>query len=157
MALFPTCLGSVWTLGVARDIGRWFTARPRGSDNILSISFNPLLAIHGHSLAQQNFEFCYFIVNRTMGPNGLLFHFPLSPSPTPQTCTPNPNRDNPTMTNMVDRRWYELNKHIFPESVWTEFDPNTDYSNMVRRDMGGNAYLFKLNQLLSSQLWLLPG
>jgi len=44
------------------------------------------------------------------------------------------------MTKVVDPRWYERNKHIFPASVWTEFDPNTDYSNMVRWDMGGNAF-----------------
>jgi len=115
------------------------------------------LAVHGPSLAQQHFEFCYFIVNPTRGPNGL-FHFPSSPSPTPQARTPNPNRDNPTMTNMMDRRWYELNKQIFPASVWTEFDPHKDYSNMVRRDMGWNTFFFWLNQLLlSGQLSFLPG
>jgi len=77
-----------------------------------------------------------------MGPNGLLLESPSSPPPTSQTCTPNPNRDDPTMTKVVDCRWYEPNKHIFPTRVWTEFDPNADYSNMVRRDMGGYAFFF---------------
>lgn len=78
-----------------------------------------------------------------MGPNGLLFDFPSS-SPPNASSPPSPAnaKNDPTMTKVVDRRWYERNKHIFPASVWTEFDPNTDYSNMVRRDMGGNAYFF---------------
>lgn len=92
----------------------------------------------------QHFEFYYFIVNRTQGPNGLLFDYPSPLDP------PNPNgevttqggKEDPTMTKVVDRRWYERNKHIFPASVWTEFDPNTDYRNMVRRDQGGNAFFF---------------
>jgi len=46
------------------------------------------------------------------------------------------------MTDMMDRRWYELNKHTFPASVWREFDPHKDHSNMVRRDMGGNTFFF---------------
>ncbi|KAG0133083.1 XAP5, circadian clock regulator-domain-containing protein [Tuber indicum] len=83
-------------------------------------------------LRVSRFEFYYFIVNNTMGPHGLLFGFSSSPSPAFRTCAQNPNRD-PT---------YERSKHIFPASVWTEFDPNTDYSSMVRRDMGGNVFPF---------------
>ncbi|CUS12157.1 unnamed protein product [Tuber aestivum] len=116
--------------------------RMSGRREWLRVSVDDLLLVRGEVIIPHHFEFYYFIVNRTMGPNGLLFDFPSSLSPTPQTCTRNPNRDDPTMTKVVDRRWYERNKHIFPASVWTEFDPNTDYSNMVRRDMGGNAFFF---------------
>ncbi|CUS09482.1 unnamed protein product, partial [Tuber aestivum] len=108
----------------------------------LRVSVNDLLLVRSGATIPQHFEFYYFIVNPTLGPNRLLFHFPSSPSPTPQTRTPNPNRDNPTMTNMVDRRWYEVIKQIFPASVWTEFDPHKDYSNMVRQDMGRSTFFF---------------
>lgn len=50
--------------------------------------------------------------------------------------------DEPTLTKVVDRRWYEKNKHIYPASAWQEFDPEKDYSKEVRRDTGGNAYFF---------------
>ncbi|KAI9801830.1 MAG: hypothetical protein M1825_003203 [Sarcosagium campestre] len=50
---------------------------------------------------------------------------------------------DPTLTKVVDRRWYERNKHIFPASVWEEFDPEKDYSNIIRRDAGGNAFFFR--------------
>jgi protein FAM50 len=50
--------------------------------------------------------------------------------------------DDPNLTKVVDRRWYERNKHIFPASVWEEFDPEKDYSKAVKRDPGGNAFFF---------------
>ncbi|KAG9233096.1 XAP5, circadian clock regulator-domain-containing protein [Amylocarpus encephaloides] len=50
--------------------------------------------------------------------------------------------DDPTYTKVVDRRWYERNKHIFPASVWQDFDPEKDYQKEVKRDAGGNAFFF---------------
>jgi protein FAM50 len=50
--------------------------------------------------------------------------------------------DDPAFTKVVDRRWYERNKHIFPASVWQEFDPEKDYQSEVKRDVGGNAFFF---------------
>jgi len=50
--------------------------------------------------------------------------------------------DDPTYTKVVDRRWYERNKHIYPASVWQEFDPEKDYRAEIRRDPGGNAFFF---------------
>jgi len=50
--------------------------------------------------------------------------------------------DDPTSTKVVDRRWYERNKHIFPASTWEEFDPSKDYTTGVRKDTEGNAFFF---------------
>ncbi|GAB0132994.1 hypothetical protein EsDP_00001414 [Epichloe bromicola] len=50
--------------------------------------------------------------------------------------------DEPTRTKVVDRRWYERNKHIYPASTWHEFDPEKDYATEVRKDNGGNTYFF---------------
>lgn len=47
-----------------------------------------------------------------------------------------------SLTKVVDRRWYEKNKHIFPASTWEEFDPAKDYSTGVRKDTEGNAFFF---------------
>ncbi|KAK5012162.1 hypothetical protein LTR39_004288, partial [Cryomyces antarcticus] len=51
-------------------------------------------------------------------------------------------RDDATLTKVVDRRWYERNKHIYPASIWEEFDPGKDYSKGVRKDTEGNAFFF---------------
>ncbi len=50
--------------------------------------------------------------------------------------------DDPNFTKVVDRRWYERNKHIFPASVWEDFDPGKDYSKGKRQDGEGNAFFF---------------
>jgi len=48
--------------------------------------------------------------------------------------------DDPTPTKLVDRRWYERHRHIYPASVWQEFDPTKDYSSAKRTDAQGNAF-----------------
>lgn len=50
--------------------------------------------------------------------------------------------EDPTFTKVVDRRWYERNKHIYPASMWQEFDPEKDYTSEIRRDTGGNTFFF---------------
>ena len=50
--------------------------------------------------------------------------------------------DDPTITKVVDRRWYERNKHIFPASAWTEYAPDKDLSKVQRKDTEGNAFFF---------------
>ena len=51
-------------------------------------------------------------------------------------------KDNPVFTKVVDRRWYERNKHIFPASTWQDFDPDKDYTSEIKKDTGGNTYFF---------------
>lgn len=50
--------------------------------------------------------------------------------------------DDPNLTKVVDRRWYERNKHIFPASVWEEYDPGKNYEGKIRTDGKGNAFFF---------------
>jgi len=50
--------------------------------------------------------------------------------------------DDHNFTKVVDRRWYERNKHIFPASVWEEFDATKNYTKDVRKDAEGNAFFF---------------
>lgn len=49
---------------------------------------------------------------------------------------------DPSFTKVVDRRWYEKNKHIYPASIWQEFDPEKDYANAIKKDAGGNTFFF---------------
>lgn len=50
--------------------------------------------------------------------------------------------DDPTFTKVVDRRWYQRHKHIYPANTWQEFDPEKDYQSEIKRDPGGNAFFF---------------
>jgi protein FAM50 len=52
---------------------------------------------------------------------------------------------DPTMTKVVDRRWYEKNKHIFPATLWKEYEAGVDFEekmSKMRRDAEGNAFFF---------------
>ncbi|KAF2029393.1 XAP5 domain-containing protein [Setomelanomma holmii] len=50
--------------------------------------------------------------------------------------------DDPAITKVVDRRWYERNKHIFPASAWIEYAPDKDLSKVQRKDTEGNTFFF---------------
>jgi len=143
--------------------------RMSGRREWLRVSVDDLLLVRGEVIIPHHYEFYYFLVNRTEGPNGLLFDYPSPLEAGANTNTTNPtinsstmsangtgtgadkDKDKPTliigtedgsMTKVVDRRWYERNKHIFPASVWTNFDPAKDYKGMVRRDRDNNAFFF---------------
>ena len=52
---------------------------------------------------------------------------------------------DPAMTKVVDRRWYERNKHIFPATLWKEYEAGADFTekmSKMRRDAEGNAFFF---------------
>ena len=139
------------------------------------VGVDDLMLVRGEVIIPHHYEIYYFIVNKTLGPNGkALFDYastadtaaaakaldtdydenfdPISIPGKPK----NKNNgqvtaadrelegveDDPNFTKVVDRRWYERNKHIFPASVWEEFDPAKDYSNGVRKDGEGNAFFF---------------
>jgi protein FAM50 len=50
-----------------------------------------------------------------------------------------------TETKVVDRRWYEKNKHIYPASLWNEYEPGKEFEEKMtstRRDALGNTFFF---------------
>lgn len=119
----------------------------------------------------QHYEFYYFLFNRVAGFNGPLFDYsaqatkatPVDTGPELETSNFNPLGrpdkdkdkrstiadeelegfdDDPTLTKVVDRRWYERNKHIFPASVWEEYNPEKKLSKAQRKDTEGNTFFF---------------
>ncbi|KAF2428814.1 XAP5-domain-containing protein [Tothia fuscella] len=150
-------------LGVGGDKGRREWAR---------VSVDDLMLVKGEVIIPHHYEFHYFIVNRTIGFTGPLFPYspePTAATPTisineeidlstynpistpgkkeaPKPIVPDEElegyNDDPGLTKVVDRRWYERNKHIFPASVWEEFDPTKDYSKGIRKDQEGNSFFF---------------
>jgi protein FAM50 len=116
----------------------------------------------------QHYEFYFFMMNKTVGPDHRrLFNYTADApaeeladkeKPSEAAVLSNPSKDrlknlrdinelegasdDPSFTKVVDRRWYERHKHIYPASIWQEFDPEKDYQTQVRRDPGGNAFFF---------------
>ncbi|AEO55639.1 hypothetical protein MYCTH_2299695 [Thermothelomyces thermophilus ATCC 42464] len=122
------------------------------------VSVDDLLLVRGTIIIPHHYEFYFFIINKTIGPgNKLLFDYSAEATPTQPAAgasgtsginsTPDLSKlegasDDPTFTKVVDRRWYQRNKHIYPASVWQVFDPEKDYSKEIPRDPGGNAFFF---------------
>lgn len=104
----------------------------------------------------QHYEFYYFIANKVPSfgkTDGLLFDFSANVPPTQEdgpVSQPNDEEleganTDPALTKVVDRRWYEKNKHIFPASLWREYEPGQEFLEKMkstRRDAQGNAFFF---------------
>ncbi|KAF1814115.1 XAP5-domain-containing protein [Eremomyces bilateralis CBS 781.70] len=148
-------------LGVGGDKGRREWAR---------VGVDDLMLVRNEMIVPHHYEFYYFIVNKTAGFHGPIFEYSAQPTAATPTTTDSPTEDltnydpmvrpekkakpstnleglegkddDPTITKVVDRRWYERNKHIYPANIWEEFDPTKDYSNSVRKDAEGNSFFF---------------
>ncbi|KAI1646621.1 XAP5-domain-containing protein [Daldinia loculata] len=125
------------------------------------VGVDDLMMVRGNIIVPHHYDFLFFIMNKTAGPTDkLLFDYvsevsesALPKRPADEQAAKSANTqpvvsslegasDDPTFTKVVDRRWYERNKHIYPASVWQEFDPEKDYQKEVRRDLGGNAFFY---------------
>ncbi|KAJ9143075.1 Protein FAM50 [Pleurostoma richardsiae] len=129
------------------------------------VGVDDLMLVRGTVIIPHHYEFYFFIINKTIGPgNRRLFDYseepptgaeddkagsiaaPVGPKggikDTVDIRTLEGAFDDPAFTKVVDRRWYERNKHIYPASVWQEFDPEKDYRQEIRRDPGGNTFFF---------------
>ncbi|KAK8193691.1 XAP5, circadian clock regulator-domain-containing protein [Phyllosticta capitalensis] len=150
-------------LGVGGDKSRREWAR---------VGVDDLMLVRGEIIIPQHYEFYYFMVNKAVGFDGPIFSHSAEPTAAtpapakeedvdPATYDPLAQKekkkdkgvtaedaslegfdDDPTITKVVDRRWYERNKHIYPASIWEEYDPNKDYSKNVRKDQEGNSFFF---------------
>lgn len=135
------------------------------------VGVDDLMLVRGTMIIPHHYEFYFFIMNKTVGPGNVrLFDYSAeapskapsasgSPEPQPNPLSTSARKgglnsslvdintlegadEDPAFTKVVDRRWYERNKHIYPASVWQEFDPEKDYTSEVRRDTGGNTFFF---------------
>ncbi|KAG9251984.1 XAP5, circadian clock regulator-domain-containing protein [Emericellopsis atlantica] len=132
------------------------------------VGVDDLMLVRGSIIIPHHYDFYYFLVNKSTGPGGQrIFSYSSDPPSTPVAAAPAATEglstaetkaaaikalpdaktleganDDPTLTKVVDRRWYERNKHIFPASTWQDFDAGKDYAKEVRRDAGGNTFFF---------------
>ncbi|KAL2870648.1 FAM50/XAP5 family protein [Aspergillus lucknowensis] len=121
------------------------------------VSVDDLMLVKGEIIIPHHYEIYYFIANRVPSfskGGGLLFDYfnkppPPAPSDDPLYRPGNEQLEggdkDPTLTKVVDRRWYERNKHIFPASLWREYEPGPEFEEKMRttkRDASGNTFFF---------------
>ncbi|EEH05588.1 XAP5 domain-containing protein [Histoplasma capsulatum G186AR] len=117
------------------------------------VGVDDLMCVRGNIIIPHHYEFYYFIANRVPSfttAGGLLFDYsntvPPQSSEDPESEPTLEGADmDPTLTKVVDRRWFERNKHIFPASLWREYEPGKEFEEKmgsIRRDNKGNAFFF---------------
>lgn len=87
-------------------------------DNMMYIKED--LIIPGH------YTFYDFIVNKARGKSGPLFNFDVHDD-VRLLADATKEKDESHAGKVVERSWYNRNKHIFPASRWEIFDPEKNY------------------------------
>lgn len=90
---------------------------------IRSTSAEDLIYIKEDLIIPQHYSFYDLIVTKARGKSGPLFHFDVHDD-IRLTNDATVEKDESHPGKVVDRRWYEKNKHIFPASRWEIYDPN---------------------------------
>jgi len=77
----------------------------------------------------QSATFYDFIVNKSKGKSGPLFHFDVHDDIRMHGSNPGVEKEDSHAGKVIHRSWYEKNKHIFPASRWEQWDPLKDYGD----------------------------
>ncbi|KAJ6148495.1 hypothetical protein N7497_010477 [Penicillium chrysogenum] len=111
------------------------------------VSVDDLMLVKGDIIVPHHYEFYYFIANRVptnppVSDSNKATDDPLSRPSDDQL--EGADKDS-SETKVVDRRWYEKNKHIYPASLWHEYEPGKEFEEKMtstRRDAQGNTFFF---------------
>ncbi|TMW63196.1 hypothetical protein Poli38472_002137 [Pythium oligandrum] len=91
------------------------------------VSSDNLIYVKEDLIIPQNYSFYDLIVTKARGKSGPLFHFDVHED-VRLINDARVEKDESHPGKVVERHWYEKNKHIFPASRWEMYDPS------VKRD-----------------------
>ena len=75
----------------------------------------------------QDITFYDLITTKARGKSGPLFCFDVHDDIRTGAVDSRVEKDESHPGKIVDRKWYERNKHIFPASRWEVYDPRKEY------------------------------
>ena len=90
-------------------------------------SADALLYVKEDLIIPQDITFYDLIATKARGKSGPLFNFDVHDDVRIGAVDSRVEKDESHPGKVVERRWYDRNKHIFPASRWEVFDPNIDY------------------------------
>ncbi|RKP06169.1 FAM50A protein [Thamnocephalis sphaerospora] len=96
-----------------------------GVDNMMYIKEDLIIPHH--------YTFYDFIVNKARGKSGPLFNFDVQDD-VRLVNDASVETEESHAGKVVERSWYEKNKHIFPASRWEVYDPEKDYGRYTIKD-----------------------
>jgi len=100
---------------------------------IRSVNVDNLLYVKEDLIIPHHYTFYDFIVNKIRGKSGPLFSFDVHDD-VRLVNDASIEKNESHAGKVVERTWYERNKHIFPASRWEVFDPEKNYGNYTIKD-----------------------
>ncbi|KAJ1569314.1 hypothetical protein HK096_003493 [Nowakowskiella sp. JEL0078] len=105
---------------------QWHQLRGTNVDNLMYVKEDLIIPHH--------YTFYDFIVNKTRGKSGPLFSFDVFDD-VRLTNDATIETEESHAGKLIERAWYEKNKHIFPASRWEVFDPQKFYGKYTVKDL----------------------
>ncbi|TFK76322.1 XAP5-domain-containing protein [Pluteus cervinus] len=91
-----------------------------------SVSVDNMMYVKEDLIIPHHYTFYDFIVNKARGKSGPLFNFDVHDD-VRLLADATKEKDESHAGKVVERSWYQRNKHIFPASRWEVFDPEKNY------------------------------
>ncbi|KAL3823223.1 hypothetical protein ACHAXA_003502 [Cyclostephanos tholiformis] len=92
-----------------------------------NVSSDALLYVKEDLIIPQDISFYDLIATRARGKSGPLFNFDVHDDVRIGAVDARIEKDESHPGKVVERRWYDRNKHIFPASRWEIYDPAKEY------------------------------
>lgn len=92
-----------------------------------NVSSDALLYVKEDLIIPQDISFYDLIATRARGKSGPLFNFDVHDDVRLGAVDARIEKDESHPGKVVERRWYDRNKHIFPASRWEIYDPAKEY------------------------------
>ncbi|ETW86048.1 hypothetical protein HETIRDRAFT_310203 [Heterobasidion irregulare TC 32-1] len=108
------------------DIGTFLEKCRQQFPELRSVSVDNLMYIKEDLIIPQHHTFYDFIINKARGKSGPLFNFDVHDD-VRLLADATKEKDESHAGKVVERSWYQRNKHIFPASRWEVFDPEKTY------------------------------
>lgn len=99
-----------------------------------SVGADALLYVKEDLIIPQDLTFYDLIATKARGKSGPLFHFDVHDDVRVGAIDTRLEKDESHPGKVVERRWYDRNKHIFPASRWELYDPQNEYGSYTIGD-----------------------
>jgi len=108
------------------DIGSFLEKCRAQFPELRGVSVDNLMYVKEDLIIPHHYTFYDFIVNKARGKSGPLFNFDVHDD-VRLLADATKEKDESHAGKVVERSYYQRNKHIFPASRWEVFDPEKNY------------------------------
>jgi len=109
------------------EIGSFLEKCRQQSPELRGNSVDNLMYVKEDLIIPHHYTFYYFILNRCRGKSGPLFNFDVHDD-VRLLADATIEKDESHAGKVVERSYYNRNRHIFPASRWEVFDPNKTFN-----------------------------